>query len=297
MNLYVINLDRVPERWEKMVCHFHAVGLAPIRFSAVDAWDRKALDRSHYAPHRGDRWELNDSLIACFESHRKVWQLVVDLELPCAAIFEDDVVLSEEMPAVLEALHQRAVDFDVVKLDTVRSISRLGPPAKLGDFDLRRIWINAPSAAAYVVSQSGARRLLDWSVEFCDHTDDFIFWQRPEWMVLQLFPAVAMQMAFLSEDERKGLCISDERVWGSERTSDIRINRKVSKGPPWFRLRKEILRLRRRIFWKSFGDRRLLAKGGFVGTCPFRAKMTDGSEPGVGSLHDAPSAEVVLPNP
>lgn len=271
MKCFVINLDRVPERWRFMQEGLHGVGLEAERFPAVDAAKREALADTHYRAHSGDRWELPDSLVACFESHRRVWQAIVDRELPMATVFEDDVVPGEGLAGIIEWLGG-GIGFDVVKLDTARRPLRLGPvTARHESMALRPLLYGGASAAAYAVSQDGARKLLAWSDPFCDHTDDFVFRPRPGFRVLQVEPAPAIQAMFLTAEERAALDLTDPAIVGSERSSDGKLNRKTNRGPFRFRARKELRRTGRKLARRLFADKMLEARGGRIGAVEFEA--------------------------
>jgi hypothetical protein len=54
----------------------------------------------------------------------------------------------------------------------------------------------------------------------------------------------------------------------SERTVDPNANRKPDKGPVWFRLRKEARNGMRKLKWRLWGHRKVLASGGFLGKVP-----------------------------
>ncbi|MFZ2100915.1 MAG: glycosyltransferase family 25 protein, partial [Oricola sp.] len=150
MKCFVINLDRVPGRWHFMEQGLRAAGIEAERFVATDAAKPGALDSTYYRPHSGDRWSLTDSLIACFESHRRVWQTIVDRDLSMAAVFEDDIVPGEDLKNVLDWLGHGEIAFDVVKLDTARRGLRLGPVvAEQGGLAFRPLLSGAASAAAY----------------------------------------------------------------------------------------------------------------------------------------------------
>lgn len=272
MKCFVINLDRVPERWRFMREGLRAAGLEAERFPAVDATKPEALGDTRYRPHSGERWELPDSLIACFESHRRVWQTVVDRDLPMAAVFEDDVVAGARLAEVIDWLGRGETGFDVAKLDTARRNLRLGPEAARSDgLALRPLLAGGASAAAYAVSQAGARKLLGWSDPFCDHTDDFVFRPRPGFRVLQAEPAAAIQAMFLTVDERVALDLTDPAIIGSERSSDRKLNRRTRRGPLWFRARKELRRSGRKLVRALFADRALRARGGRIGAVGFEA--------------------------
>jgi GR25 family glycosyltransferase involved in LPS biosynthesis len=266
MHCFVINLDRVPERWAFTRRGFDAVGISAERFSAVDARRLERYEGIRYRPHSGDRWEIPDSLVGCFESHRRLWQRVVDDNLPMAAIFEDDIVVTEEMPAVIHWLKNGGADFDVVKLDSAGRAVRHGPVVtSREDHSLRPILAGTTSAGAYVVSQRGAERLLEWSDPYSDHVDDFVFAPRAGSIVLQLAPIAAAQLVHLPLEAVSRLEGADAPTLSeSERERDPALNRKVRRGPPWFRLRKEIRRTARKLYWRLYGDRALLARGGII---------------------------------
>ncbi len=282
MHCFVINLDRVPERWTFVQRNFAAIGIEAERFSAVDARHLDRYEGIRYVPHQGDRWEIPDSLIGCFESHRRLWQRVVDDDLPMAAIFEDDVVLTREMPAVFDWLLRSAPDFGVVKLDSAGRAVRLGTEvAKHEKWSLRPILAGTTSAGAYVISRRGAERLLALSDPYSDHVDDFVFAARRDYRPLQLGPTIAAQIVHLPPDIVARIGVEDETIAQGERGQDERLNRKVKRGPPWFRLRKQIRRTRRKLYWSLYGDAALRRSGGVMtnSALDFSAIARSGPEP------------------
>ena len=262
--VFYINLDRVPERRNFMEAQFAHAGLASYtRFSAVDARRPDALNDNGYRPGVGSRWGLKHSEIACFESHRAVWKRVVQLGLPRAAIFEDDVEMSTDAGRVIEALLKNGSGFDFVKLDFSPKRLRFGAEQRIADIPVRPMLEMAPSAAAYMLSLEGCRKLLAWSETYSDHLDDFVSNPRPDWRMYQVFPAVGVQMIWSRQQND-----SAEQVKTSEREGDRQTNLRLDKGPMWFRLRRELLALRRKLGWKLGGQTRLLRQGGFVGYIP-----------------------------
>ena len=242
-----------------------AVGIDAERFPAIDA---RHLDRYagiRYVPHSGDRWEIPDSLIGCFESHRRLWQRVVDENLAMAAIFEDDVVVTRALPEVFRWLETGAPEFDVVKLDSAGRAVRLDAEiAGEGRFSLRPILAGTTSAGAYVISRRGAGRLLALSDPYSDHVDDFVFAARRDYLPLQLNPTVVAQVVHLPAVAVARIGVEDASISEGERGQDDRLNRRPDRGPPSFRLRKEIRRTRRKLYWKYFGDRALIRRGGII---------------------------------
>ncbi len=135
----------------------------------------------------------------CFLSHRVCWQKVVDLNLPYALIVEDDFMLYENTENIQYIVGDH-IEFDIVfcnerptrirKLaripDTdlfvsVSEIYRRGREALGRDFDEQCHGGLLPPVGtdAYIISQSGARRLLlhDSKAAVSFHAD-FYLWFR-----------------------------------------------------------------------------------------------------------------------
>ncbi|MEM1004194.1 MAG: glycosyltransferase family 25 protein [Pseudomonadota bacterium] len=262
--VFYINLDRVPERRTFMEAEFARTGLAGVtRFSAVDARAEGSLTDKGYCPGVGSRWGLTHSEIACFESHKAIWKTVIAQNLHAAAIFEDDVEMSANAGQVVRAVLQSGTDYDFVKLDYSPKSLRFGAQRHIADVTVRPLMEMAPSAAAYIVTRDACSKLLAWSETYSDHLDDFVSMPRPDWRMYQVFPAVGVQMIWSRQQEN-----SDQQVKTSERTQDMSTNQGLDKGPGWFRARRELLALRRKIRWRMGAQRRLLGQGGFVGFIP-----------------------------
>ncbi len=261
--VFYINLDRVPERRAFMEAQFAKAGvIEPIRFSAVDARQADALEGNGYVPGVGSRWGLKQSEIACFESHRTVWQQAVDQNLKAAAIFEDDVEMSSRLGQVIDSLVENADRFDFAKLDYSPRSLRFGAEEEIGRVTVRPMLEMAPSAAAYVLSQEGCRKLLAWSQQYSDHLDDFVSIPRPDWRMYQVFPAVGVQMIWSKQQQDL------KQVKTSEREGDQSTNTGLDKGPFWFRARRELFAAKRKLGWRFGGQKKLLDQGGFVGFIP-----------------------------
>jgi GR25 family glycosyltransferase involved in LPS biosynthesis len=109
--IYVINLDRSPQRWESIHANLNNLQLQHHRVSAVDAnniSDKDILSCYNTRQNRGRYFApLKKSEIACFLSHRLCWQKMVDENVQVAVILEDDVVFDENPIRVLEFLKKK----------------------------------------------------------------------------------------------------------------------------------------------------------------------------------------------
>lgn len=126
----VINLDRAPQRLMKISNQLDRLGIKWERLSAADGKnlnmsDRSLLDEQEFGRRHG-KTPLPGEL-GCYLSHVWAFERFLQTDFPFAVILEDDVLLSDELPRVLEALVHAADDWDMVKLSGVHS----GTPLKI----------------------------------------------------------------------------------------------------------------------------------------------------------------------
>lgn len=256
------------DRRDFMESQFFNLGLQEIveRFPAVDATKVSIQPPPAYVPGRwnGSRWELSCYHIAVFESHRRLWSKIVDLELPYALIFEDDVVISKDLTDLIAGIDPIVENVDVIKVDAIVSRRRFGPKIRVGNFGIRSI-VEQPlySAAGYLISQDGARYLVDLSARYSDGLDYFVFIPRCGYRLFQIFPALAIQGVFLDNK-----CINGKDVPLSGVPSLGALGQVPSRGPIPFRAMREFRRGVRRIRRFTYGDRDLVSSGGMVGKIP-----------------------------
>lgn len=157
----VVNLDRNPERWAEIGVQFAGCAAPVVRVPGIEGsrLAGAAVQRltSDAASPRGT--------LGCFLSHAAAWQAVVDRRLPQALIVEDDVIPLIDLPARAGPLRLPA-GYDVCfvndRLEPQRdgSVPTAHPlAAVMQEFHPED---NAPGGDGYVVSQAGARTLLDW---------------------------------------------------------------------------------------------------------------------------------------
>ncbi|MBR1836943.1 MAG: glycosyltransferase family 25 protein [Kiritimatiellae bacterium] len=118
MKLFVVNLDRSPERLAETQRLFGEAGLSFERVPAVDGAALSPAERRRLCPPL--RFRLANAMrppkpgeIGCALSHRKVWDAVTRQGEAIAGVFEDDVAF--DAPALREALEtaRRENDPDV----------------------------------------------------------------------------------------------------------------------------------------------------------------------------------------
>lgn len=184
----VINLDRAQDRWSRMQQQVQAIGLSVERVSAVDAQAMAPEEIASHVPAVDDPSkvvyprELKPGEVACFLSHRKCWQRLVDSGERWGLIFEDDVTLSPKflafaasenwIPEEAQLLHF-GLCHESEMVDATPQCERLIEGRK---YELiRQIKPFLSGAYAYLISSPAAAKALDLSKTIVAPVDDFLF--------------------------------------------------------------------------------------------------------------------------
>jgi GR25 family glycosyltransferase involved in LPS biosynthesis len=184
MKVYVINLDRHPERLEHM-----REQLSGVPFERIPAVDGAAA-----APTtRGlSRFEL-----ACLTSHRMAWRQFLNTPHTHACFLEDDVHVRPDFAAFVQSEAWIPLDAHSVKLDTYLQSVKLGRRrTTIAGREIARLYSRHESAAAYLLTRTGAMRYLEMSASAKTPADYCVFPRNPRRLglrIYQLTPAVAIQ--------------------------------------------------------------------------------------------------------
>lgn len=194
--IYVINLDRKPDRWRKISRELERIhcrsgeSLSSItrRFSAIDArYIDKEVDvevlQTHYsladqlfvepnpriqidARSRALRIEMTSQEVAIALSHIEIWKLIAASDTQYTLVLEDDAYFRRGFSRYFDAVwhdilrrHPKGTAFDMLYLsfqELGKSSVIRGKPAKLVHKPECGIW----QASGYVLSKKGAEKLL-----------------------------------------------------------------------------------------------------------------------------------------
>lgn len=163
MKVYVINLDRRPDRMAEMTERLGSFGLEFERVSAVDAktakflwqvsWWKAVIFKLGHLPLRG--------AVGCYLSHRFIWAKIIANNIPQALILEDDAEVVEWDSRIL---HLELEDFDLellrLQATDAPTLAKVGFDGQKKNF-LGRDAVNEMSygSVAYLVTNIGARKL------------------------------------------------------------------------------------------------------------------------------------------
>lgn len=156
-----------------MQAQLGALGIAPVRVAATNGHDPAERARSAAASYA----QLTPGEIGCFESHRRLWQRMVDKDIPAACILEDDMLLADDFAAIdvpddiLAGLDLIKVDHDTAPQPCYGAERIPITPAR----SLSRMLATETSTGCYVVTLRGARRLLAGTRNYMLPVDTMMF--------------------------------------------------------------------------------------------------------------------------
>ncbi len=124
LRTWVINLDRAPERWASISAQLQRLAVPFERLPAVDA---RAFTPAHWAHLDEATFRRRHGMtplpgeLGCYLSHVEVMRRHLASDAEFALVLEDDVRLTERLPAALHGLMAHADRWDMVKLSAVHS--------------------------------------------------------------------------------------------------------------------------------------------------------------------------------
>ena len=192
----VINLDKSHQRLERISARLNQLGLPFERVPAVYGASLSAVELKEFYSHtlnaKSYRRPLSNAEIGCYLSHLKAWQTIVDRQLPCALVIEDDLIIDDELKAFMHKLSRSTADWDVVKFYCRKSSPRITSREPIGrSHDLCRFQKIPIGNLAQLVSLNGAKKILAARQKFGRPVDDDIqHWWEADLNVLGIFPSV-----------------------------------------------------------------------------------------------------------
>jgi glycosyl transferase, family 25 len=164
--VFLINLDRSPDRLRYMQAQAEKCGMVFERVAAVDGFNPPHELADYFAHYRtGEEPLLAPGDFGCYASHIKVWQTILRSGSPVALVLEDDAAFDDDVvKAIEEALAALPTGWDMVHLSrrpdrAVKSLAVLPCGRTLVRYS------RIPSGTAgYLVSGAGAAKMLNPSI-------------------------------------------------------------------------------------------------------------------------------------
>ena len=178
LQTWVINLDRAPQRLARISSQLERLGLLFTRLPAVDARaltaeQRGALDEPAYRRRHGMTPVAGE--LGCYLSHVEAMRLFLQSDAQFALVLEDDALLRDSLPAVLQGLMRQPTRWDVAKLSAVHSGSPVPYAEVAPGHQLAVMLSRCTGSSAYLMNRRAAeaytRGLLPMSLPY-DHVFD-----------------------------------------------------------------------------------------------------------------------------
>jgi glycosyl transferase family 25 len=191
MQIFVINLDAKPRRWQRL-----AELLQGLRFKRIVAVDGSTLD----GPEQNGRpcpEELSRYHRGCILSHRAVYEEFLAGTDRYCCVLEDDVFLSPDFPKFINDDNWIPPDCDLVKIETTRQpVLVIGRRIQCLNRQATRLHSLHLGTAGYIVSRRGAEILLEMTANPARAMDRIVFGRAGRQRlqpVYQLIPALCIQ--------------------------------------------------------------------------------------------------------
>lgn len=196
MKCYIVNLDRAPERMERMTEILKSQSIDFERFPALDGRDFTEADIETYQKQRQQGKPMTVGEIACAESHLTIFRKIVEREDDYAVVMEDDLHLSADAGQFLNTTAWIPQGADIIKLETVGEPTVITTKSlEVGnDRRIARLAYKHWGSGAYVISKRAAREILNTFVAGLCPVDDYLFDPTVnDFQLWQIQPAIAIQ--------------------------------------------------------------------------------------------------------
>ena len=163
LQTWVINLDRAPDRLARITQQLRHLRLPFTRLPAVDAQaltpeQRAALNEPAYRRKHGKTPVPGE--LGCYLSHVEVMRAFIASEAQFALVLEDDVLLHDSLPAVLNGLLAHRGRWDMVKLSAVHSGTPVPVLPVAPGHTLAVMLSRCTGSSAYLVNRRAAQAYL-----------------------------------------------------------------------------------------------------------------------------------------
>jgi len=204
MRIFVINLERRPDRMAAMAAQLERLGLAFERFDAVDAKTVDPAELSAPFALHGAMAELTPGDKACTTSHMHLWRRIAAGLENHAAILEDDVLLSDAASRFLSGDGWIPPAAGLIKLERFGDRQQLTIVGSKGervfDREIAPLLSRHPGSGGYVISREKAALLAGMTEKIALPIDQLLFnpGYSPVFRMLrpwQLVPAILEQRA------------------------------------------------------------------------------------------------------
>jgi len=200
MKVYIISLESYHDRKNFQNKQASALDLDIEIVSAIDA---SSLSKNELI-NAANSWSrpINAKDVACFLSHRKIWELILSKK-ERALVIEDDIVFNQQIKEVLHHISLNASNngeiYDLEYVPRNHLLAKIPKwKSKSSKISATKIYQNKNGLGCYSLDHVAASKLLEERIDFA-MVDTYV-WTRKWAEYLQIEPAPAIQMLYLDGD-------------------------------------------------------------------------------------------------
>jgi glycosyl transferase family 25 len=157
MKVFIISLERVRERRLESI---RLIKLSGLPFELIDAFDGRSTPDLPRSPSAW--WGLKNTEVACYLSHMRALQRIVDYDLPFAIILEDDFEYVVGVRTGLVEI-QKALPADFSHLSLQRYMPSLNPEYEVVSRNngFQKLRVAPLEGFGYIISRELAKHILE----------------------------------------------------------------------------------------------------------------------------------------
>ncbi|MDY6549758.1 glycosyltransferase family 25 protein [Acinetobacter faecalis] len=200
---YVISLNSAFKRRNHIISEF---GRQNISFEFFDALTPQvAISLANNMGLIIQNNFMTDSEVACFMSHVSIWDKMINENISHVAIFEDDVILGEDVNQFLSSSDWFRNDWNIVKIEKFNKrvvLSNVDAESPSPERKLKKLLSKHYGCAGYILSLNAAKELIAYleknpTLIPLDHIVFEHFMSVSKGKILQLNPAICIQDSVL----------------------------------------------------------------------------------------------------
>lgn len=176
MQTFVISLKDSKDRQKSILDQCKRLGIEPVFISAVYGRNLTGSEVYQYSNQKKAKQLFGRELllgeIGCALSHKRIYQKIIDENIPYAVILEDDVVIKEGFNEAVKLILALDIIWDLILLGhnkgfkkgkEIGSIKSFWSDIELDNkFTIGRVVKGGLGTFGYIISNSGAKKLLEY---------------------------------------------------------------------------------------------------------------------------------------
>ena len=157
-NVWVINLEKHSDRWEKTNNRLKNIGIRANKWLATDSKSKKLIDEYNKKFNIKKR---TISEVACYKSHYSLWKHLYYTNVDTALIFEDDIIFADNITKKdIYSYARESIGFDIIFLGYCH------PKQGMNFNNFNTKVGTALCTHAYIINRNGIEKLLKQRIDY-----------------------------------------------------------------------------------------------------------------------------------